>query len=115
MCIRDSNTSVRDLLTELDTETFLFDLAHPLDEVPEVSGFEVSQSEPAQLTVAVHRGQRLNDIFESLSAQGIQVVSMRNRANRLEEMFVSMVEQGNEALDRAAEAARSDQGKEARA
>ncbi|MDT0502670.1 MULTISPECIES: ABC transporter ATP-binding protein [unclassified Halomonas] len=100
------NTSVRNLLMELDTETFLFDLAHALDEVPEVPGFEVTRSEPAQLAVAVHRGQRLNDIFEALSERGIQVVSMRNRANRLEEMFVSMVEQGNEALDRAADAAR---------
>ncbi|MDR5901096.1 ABC transporter ATP-binding protein [Halomonas icarae] len=98
------NTSVRDLLMELDTETFLFDLAHALDEVPEVPGFEVTQSEPAQLAVAVHRGQRLNDIFEALSERGIQVVSMRNRANRLEEMFVSMVEQGNEALDQKAAA-----------
>ncbi|MFW6344961.1 MAG: ABC transporter ATP-binding protein [Halomonas sp.] len=108
------HTSVRDLLMELDTETFLLDLAHPVEAAPEVEGFEVSQSEPAQLAVAVHRGQRLNDVFAALSARGIQVVSMRNRANRLEEMFVSMVEQGNEALDRAAEAA-DGKGKEARA
>ncbi|WP_027962728.1 ABC transporter ATP-binding protein [Halomonas halodenitrificans] len=106
------NTSVRDLLMELDTETFLFDLAHALDAAPDVPGFEVTQSEPAQLAVAVHRGQRLNDVFEALSRQGIQVVSMRNRANRLEEMFVSMVEQGNKALD---ESAAADQDKEARA
>ncbi|NAW35444.1 ABC transporter ATP-binding protein [Halomonas alimentaria] len=107
------NTSVRDLLMELDTETFLLDLAHPVEAAPEVEGFELSQPEPAQLAVVVHRGQRLNDVFEALSARGIQVVSMRNRANRLEEMFVSMVEQGNQALDRAAEDKGKD--KEARA
>ena len=107
------NTSVRDLLMELDTETFLLDLAHPVEAAPEVEGFEVSQPEPAQLAVVVHRGQRLNDVFEALSARGIQVVSMRNRSNRLEEMFVSMVEQGNQALDRAAEDKGKD--KEARA
>ncbi|MGE4533455.1 ABC transporter ATP-binding protein [Halomonas sp.] len=107
------NTSVRDLLMELDTETFLLDLAHPVEAAPEVEGFEVSQPEPAQLAVVVHRGQRLNDVFEALSARGIQVVSMRNRANRLEEMFVSMVEQGNQALDRATEDKGKD--KEARA
>ncbi|MCE9683446.1 ABC transporter ATP-binding protein [Halomonas alkalisoli] len=90
------NTSVRGLLAELDTETFLLDLAHPVDEAPAIDGFEVHQVDAAQLAVAVHRGQRLNDIFTALSERGIQVVSMRNRANRLEEMFVTMVEQGNE-------------------
>ncbi|MDX5376228.1 MAG: ABC transporter ATP-binding protein [Halomonas sp.] len=98
------NTSVRGLLDELDTETFLLDLAHPVDQAPHVEGFEVSKVEAAQLAVVVHRGQRLNDVFTALDAQGIEVVSMRNRANRLEEMFVSMVEQGSEARPRAEQA-----------
>ncbi|MCG6657345.1 ABC transporter ATP-binding protein [Halomonas campisalis] len=89
------NTGVRELLAELDTETFLLDLSEALEEAPRVEGFEVRQVDRAQLSVVVHRGQRLNEIFDALSQQGIQVVSMRNRANRLEEMFVSMVEQGN--------------------
>ncbi|HSP57287.1 MAG TPA: ABC transporter ATP-binding protein [Halomonas sp.] len=92
--VRD--TSVRDLLAELNTETFLLDLAHGVNEAPVIEGFEVRLVDSAQLAVVVHRGQRLNDVFASLGEQGIQVVSMRNRANRLEEMFVSMVEQGNE-------------------
>jgi ABC-2 type transport system ATP-binding protein len=102
--VRD--TSLRDLLAELNTETFLLDLAHGVDEVPVIDGFEIRLVDNAQLAVVVHRGQRLNDVFASLSEQGIQVVSMRNRANRLEEMFVSMVEQGNErqAAARAMEA-----------
>ncbi|MDI5987015.1 ABC transporter ATP-binding protein [Halomonas sp. M4R5S39] len=100
------NTSVRELLAELDTETFLLDLAHPVAEVPAIEGFEVHQVDSAQLAVVVRRGQRMNDIFTALGAQGIEVVSMRNRANRLEEMFVSMVEQGNsdKAAAEAAEA-----------
>ncbi len=93
------NTSVRELLAELDTETFLLDLAAPVAQAPQVPGFEVHQVEPSQLSVAIHRGQQLNDVFSSLSEQGIQVVSMRNRANRLEEMFVSMVESSQAALD----------------
>lgn len=91
------NTSVRELLAELDTETFLLDLARPVEQAPQVEGFEVHKVETAQLAVVVHRGQRLNDVFTALGEQGIEVVSMRNRANRLEEMFVSMVEQGNAA------------------
>lgn len=34
---------------------------------------------------------RLNELFASLAAQQIHVVSMRNKANRLEELFVSLV------------------------
>ncbi|WP_290784003.1 ABC transporter ATP-binding protein [Halomonas sp.] len=96
------NTGVRELLAELNTETFLFDLAHAVESVPEIQGFEARLVDAAQLAVVVHRGQRLNDVFTALDEQGIQVVSMRNRANRLEEMFVTMVEQGNDALDKAA-------------
>ncbi|MFG6175771.1 ABC transporter ATP-binding protein [Halomonas sp. THAF12] len=90
--IRD--TSVRELLAELDTETFLLDLAHPLETLPAIEGFDVRQVDDAQLSVMVHRGQRLNAVFDALGEQGIEVMSMRNRANRLEEMFVSMVEDG---------------------
>ncbi|MBB3140235.1 ABC transporter ATP-binding protein [Halomonas organivorans] len=90
--IRD--TSVRELLAELDTETFLLDLAHPLETLPAIEGFDVRQVDDAQLAVMVHRGQRLNAVFDALGKQGIEVMSMRNRANRLEEMFVSMVEGG---------------------
>ncbi len=37
------------------------------------------------------REQGVNSVFSQLSAQGIQVLSMRNKANRLEELFVSLV------------------------
>ena len=93
------NTSVRELLAELNTETFLLDLAEPVAQIPTIEGFELQQIEPSQLALVVHRGQRLNDVFSALSEQGIQVVSMRNRANRLEEMFVSMVESSQQAID----------------
>jgi ABC-2 type transport system ATP-binding protein len=93
------NTSMRELLAELDTETFLLDIAEPVAQVPTIEGFELQQIEPSQLALVIHRGQQLNDVFSALSAQGIQVVSMRNRANRLEEMFVSMVESSQQAID----------------
>lgn len=96
------NTSVRELLAELDTETFLLDLAQPITQAPVIEGFEVEQVESAQLAVLLHRGQRLNDVFTALSERSIDVVSMRNRANRLEEMFVSMVGRGNGSGSQAA-------------
>ncbi|NHL58331.1 ABC transporter ATP-binding protein, partial [Staphylococcus aureus] len=43
------------------------------------------------LEVGVLRGQGINRVFAQLSAQGVQVLSMRNKANRLEELFVTLV------------------------
>jgi ABC-2 type transport system ATP-binding protein len=40
----------------------------------------------------VSKGQSLNDVFARLTAQGIDVQSMRNKVNRLEEMFMRLVE-----------------------
>ncbi|RUR57553.1 ABC transporter ATP-binding protein [Vreelandella populi] len=97
------NTSVRELLGELNTETFLLDLAEPVSQPPVIAGFEIKQIEPTQLSLVIHRGQHLNDVFSVLSEQGMQVVSMRNSANRLEEMFVSMVKAGNKAIDQRSE------------
>ncbi|PRY66444.1 ABC-2 type transport system ATP-binding protein [Vreelandella songnenensis] len=98
------NTSVRELLAELNTETFLLDLAEPVTAPPVIDGFEIAQIEPSQLSIVIQRGQQLNDVFSALSEQGVRVVSMRNRANRLEEMFVSMVEAGNKAIDERTQA-----------
>lgn len=100
------NTSVRELLTELSRETFLLDLAAPVSDAPVVEGFDIQRLEASQLSLVIHRGQRLNDVFSALTEQGLQVVSMRNRANRLEEMFVSMVEGSQKAIDQRAETQR---------
>ena len=44
------------------------------------------------LEVEMSKDQSLNDIFARLSAQGVDVLSMRNKVNRLEEMFMRLVE-----------------------
>jgi len=44
------------------------------------------------LEIEITKDQSLNDIFARLSAQGVDVISMRNKVNRLEEMFMRLVE-----------------------
>ncbi|MDC9590598.1 ABC transporter ATP-binding protein [Xenorhabdus sp. XENO-10] len=83
------NTTMKDLLSQLERETFLFDLA-PKGTVPIVEGYDYRLVDAATLEVDVKRGQGLNDIFSQLSTQGIQISSMRNKANRLEELFVGL-------------------------
>jgi ABC-2 type transport system ATP-binding protein len=80
------------LLRKLQTENFLLSLTQPVDQVPQLDGYRVQLVDDHTLDVEVSKGQALNDIFARLSAQGIQVQSMRNKVNRLEEMFMRLVE-----------------------
>ncbi|PHM73286.1 ABC transporter ATP-binding protein [Xenorhabdus kozodoii] len=83
------NTSMKNLLSQLERETFLFDLA-PKGAIPVVEGYDYRLIDAVTLEVDVKRGQGLNDVFSQLSTQGIQISSMRNKANRLEELFVGL-------------------------
>lgn len=84
------NTTMKQLLSKLESETFIFDLAikSPL---PKLEGYSYRLTDTSTLEVDVKREQGLNGLFSQLSAQGIQVQSMRNKANRLEELFVTLV------------------------
>ena len=86
-------TSVRALLSQLHTETFVFDLAAPLSEPLQLQQFEVQQITPDSIEITVEKGQSLNVIFQQLSDKGIDVRSMRTKSNRLEELFVDLVNQ----------------------
>ncbi|RAT17885.1 ABC transporter [Lonsdalea populi] len=84
------NTSMKQLLSKLQSETFIFDLASK-SALPRLDGYSHRLVDTTTLEVDVQRDQGLNGVFSQLSAQGIQIFSMRNKANRLEELFVSLV------------------------
>ncbi|HDO1325330.1 TPA: ABC transporter ATP-binding protein [Aeromonas veronii] len=90
------NTSMKNLLGKLGRETFLLDLA-PGSAVPDVPEFNGRMPDERTLEVDLDKSQSLNSLFEQLSNQQVQVVSMRNKANRLEELFVNLVEEGRKA------------------
>lgn len=91
------NTSMKNLLSKLKSETFILDLAAK-SPLPKLEGYQYRLVDTSTLEVEVLR-ERINSVFSQLSAQGIQVLSMRNKANRLEELFVSLVQdkQGDKA------------------
>ncbi len=84
------NTSMKALLAKVKSETFILDLA-PKSPLPKLEGYAYRLTDTSTLEIDVMREQGLNGVFSQLSAQGIQILSMRNKANRLEELFVSMV------------------------
>jgi ABC-2 type transport system ATP-binding protein len=80
------------LLRRLHTETFVLNTRQTLAAAPAVTGFEVTRIDDTTLEAEVTKDQSLNELFAQLSAQGLEVVSMRNKVNRLEEVFMRLVE-----------------------
>ena len=87
------NTDMKSLLTSLDMESFVFDLAQPYPApITLTNVVKTKQPDPLTLEVTLKKSDSLNDVFAQLNAQNIQVASMRNKANRLEELFLGIVE-----------------------
>lgn len=84
------NTSMRNLLAKMQSETFIFDFIST-DEKPQLTGYNATLVDVGVLEVDVKRNQGLNQLFELFAQQGIKILSMRNKANRLEELFVHLV------------------------
>ena len=82
------------VIRKLQTETFVFNLRNAIATVPALPGYEVKLVDDHTLEIEVDREQNLNDIFAQLSANGAEVLSMRNKVNRLEDFFMKMVEKG---------------------
>ena len=80
------------LLRKLQTESFLFTLRDATTTVPLLEGYGVKLVDDHTLEVEISKDQSVNDIFARLTAQRVDVLSMRNKVNRLEEMFMRLVE-----------------------
>ncbi len=87
------NTSMKALLNKLHVETFILDLKD-CQQQPHLQDAKITHFDRNSLEVEIEKTQGLNRVFEQLTAQGVQVLSMRNKANRLEELFVTIVRDG---------------------
>lgn len=86
------NTDMKSLLASLDIETFVFDFAQPHTTIDLQNVVKAVQPDPLTLEVTLKKGESLNNVFAQLTAQGVNVASMRNKSNRLEELFLGIVE-----------------------
>ncbi len=84
------DTSMKNLLAQLNVETFVFDLSENAAHY-QLAGYQSRLTGEHTLEVDVKRGQTLNGVFSQLTEQKIEVLSMRNKANRLEELFINLV------------------------
>ena len=86
------STSMKQLLSQLQMETFVLDLKSPLREPPKLAENGVRLLDEHTLEADITRDRSINFLFDELSRHNIEVLSMRNKTNRLEQLFVHMVE-----------------------
>ena len=86
------NTTIKQLLRQLNKEVFVLDTREALTGMPVVEGYPGQLIDEHSFEIEVVKGKSLNRLFAGLSERDIHVTSMRNKANRLEELFVSLVE-----------------------
>jgi ABC-2 type transport system ATP-binding protein len=85
------NSSMKHLLKQLNSETFVLYLREELQQAPTLKGFDsVVSLDPQSIEVEVPNKRSINDLIGELETQGIVVERMRNKVNRLEELFVKM-------------------------
>tara|TARA_B100000519_G_scaffold154718_1_gene135952 strand:- start:155 stop:1084 length:930 start_codon:yes stop_codon:yes gene_type:complete len=89
------NTSMKDLLSKLDSETFILDLVQGIDSIPDSKFSDISIRLIDQMSIEVTLSARrnINEVFSELDRNGIKVASMRNKTNRLEQLFISRIEE----------------------
>jgi len=92
------STSMKELLSRLQVETFVLDLKEPLDKLPENCELNIRLLDASTIEVELDKTSSLNYMFDNLSKHNIRAMSMRNKTNRLEELFIKLLEKGNKAL-----------------
>jgi len=86
------NTSMKELISRLDIETFVLDVDRVPDSFPNANNISYRKRDEATIEIDLPKEKDLNQVFSWLSENNINVLSMRNKANRLEELFVQLTE-----------------------
>jgi ABC-2 type transport system ATP-binding protein len=85
------HSDMASLLARLHIEHFILDLAQPLMTAPVIDGCRIELVSDKVLDISIPKEIGLNNLFNQLSAQNIQVMSLKNKTNRLEQLFMDLV------------------------
>ena len=85
------HSSMAELLSRLNFESFVLNLDKPIAALPAINGYRLESVDDSTILVEVAKSQGLNGLFQQLTEQGIEVVSLRNKSNRLEQFFVNLI------------------------
>lgn len=86
------DTSLRGLLSQLDSESYILDLENEVTESQIADFPELKTIDKHQIEININKKDKsLNTLFSKLSDKGIAIRSMRNKNNRLEKLFLDLV------------------------
>ena len=87
------DTSLRELLDQLNKETFIIYLKDKTNTLPSTEKAFIEMIDERTLEITPKHNRTLEEIFQDLAEQKIRIVSMRNKSNRLEKLFIDLVSQ----------------------
>jgi len=98
------DTSMKQLLSQLNTETFILYLQSPINDShnlnsKDLSPFDIHIIDENTLEISIHEKTQFNHLFQLLTDEGLQVISMRNKTNRLEQLFMCLVDKNRNNSD----------------
>jgi len=85
------NTYMKALLNRLQTETFVFDTRETLPAQLDIPDYTWRRLDDTTLEVDISKDCGINRLFEELSRNGVEILSMRNKTNRLEQLFINLM------------------------
>ena len=85
------NTTMKNLLRQLNSETFVLYLQSELKSLPKLDDYLLHFVDGNTLEAELSRQQSITDLLNDLAKNNIKVMRMKNKRNRLEELFINLV------------------------
>lgn len=84
-------SGMTELLTGVKKDYFVLNLAQSIAAVPDIKDYEFELAGSRVLNVTVPKDKSLNTLFQQLTANNIEVLSLKNKSNRLEQLFMDLI------------------------
>lgn len=85
------DSDMNSLVEKLNRETFILNLAEPIEDLPELKTTSARLVSPKVIEIDIMNKEPLNHVFIELEKHHIHINSMRNKTNRLEELFLDLI------------------------
>jgi ABC-2 type transport system ATP-binding protein len=85
-----ANTQMKKLLSKLDQQIYVIDLAKAAKKAPALKHFTATRVDDYTLEIPVKRGQPMNALFAEFATKKIAVANIREKTNRLEQLFLDL-------------------------
>lgn len=92
------NTDMKSLFKQLQQETYVLDLAHPCDSLPDELSQFVRLLDSTTIEVDIKRNTSINPVFDKLTSHNIGVISIQAKSNRLETLFMELLKTEAESM-----------------